>query len=72
MGPMRFDTATDRSVQGSLWVARQDLEAWLYRLPNVMDLDPLKMSCWLNERPSTIYGKWVWPEKAMLEAVAAF
>ncbi|MCL4471367.1 MAG: hypothetical protein M1547_09680 [Gammaproteobacteria bacterium] len=28
MGPIRFDTATDRSVQGSLRVARQDLEAW--------------------------------------------
>jgi hypothetical protein len=70
LGPMRFDTATDRSVQGSLRVAKQDLEAWLHRVPNVMDLDPLKMSCWLNERPSTIYGKWVWPEKAMLEAVA--
>ena len=70
LGPMRFDTATDRSVQGSLRVAKQDLEAWLYRVPNVMDLDPLRMSCWLNQRPSTIYGKWVWPEKAMLEAVA--
>jgi Domain of unknown function (DUF6933) len=71
LGPMRFDTATDRSVQGSLRVAKQDLMAWLYRVSNVMDLDPLKMSFWLNERPSTIYGKWVWPEKAMLEAVAA-
>lgn len=70
LGPMRFDTATDRSVQGSLRVAKQDLEAWLYRVPNVMDLDPLRMSCWLNQRPSTIYGKWVWPERAMLEAVA--
>jgi len=70
LGPMRFDTATDRSVQGSLRVAKQDLEAWLVRVPNVMDLDPLKMSCYLNERPATVYGKCVWPEKAMLEAVA--
>ncbi len=71
IGPMRFDTATDRSVQGSLRVARQDLEAWLYRVPNVMDMDPLKVSCWLNERPTTVYGKCLWPEKAMLEVVAA-
>ncbi|MGA7181149.1 MAG: hypothetical protein WBX11_16405 [Thiobacillaceae bacterium] len=71
LGPMRFDTATDRSVQGSLRVAKQDLEAWLYRVPNVMDLDPLAMSCRLNERPATVYGKWVWPGKAMLEAVTA-
>ena len=70
LGPMRFDMATDRSVQGSLRVAKQDLEAWLYRVPNVMDLDPLAVSCDLNERPATVYGKWVWPEKAMLEAVA--
>lgn len=70
LGPMRFDTATDRSVQGSLRVAKLDLEAWLYDVPNVMALDPLAMSCRLNERPATVYGKWVWPEKAMLEAVA--
>lgn len=70
LGSVRFDTSTDRSVQGSLRVAKQDLEAWLYRVPNVMDLDPLKVSCWLNERPTTVYGKCLWPEKAMLEAVA--
>lgn len=70
LGPMRFDTATDRSVQGSLRVAKQDLEAWLYDVPNVMDLDALKVSCRLNQRPTTVYGKWGWPEKAMLEAVA--
>lgn len=70
LGPMRFDTATDRSVQGSLRVARQDMEAWVYSVPNVMDVDALKVSRWLNERPATVYGKWVWPEKAMLEAVA--
>jgi hypothetical protein len=70
LGPVQFDTATDRSVQGSLRVAKQDLEAWLYRVPNVMELDPLTVSCKLNERPATVYGKWVWPGKAMLEAVA--
>lgn len=70
LGPMRFDMTTDRSVQGSLRVAKLDLEAWLYDVPNVMDLDPLAMSCRLNKRPATIRGKWVRPEKAMLEAVA--
>ena len=44
LGPMRFDTVTDRSVQGSLRVAKQDMEAWLDRVPNVMDLDPLAVS----------------------------
>ena len=70
LGPLRFDTATDRSVQGSMRMAKQDVEAWLYQVPNVMDLDPLKVSCHLNDRPTTVYGKYVWPVKAMLEAVA--
>lgn len=71
LGPMRFDTAIDRSVQGSLRVAKWDLEAWVYQVTNVMDLDPFAMSCKLNERPATVYGKVVWPDRAMLEAVAA-
>lgn len=70
LGSMHFDTATDRSVQGSLRVAKQDLEAWVYQVPNVMDLDPLAMSCRLNERPATVYGKLVWPDRTMLEVVA--
>lgn len=71
LGPARFDTATDRSVQGSIRIARQDLEAWVYEVPNVMDLDPVAMSCRLNERPTTIRGKWLWPRKVMLGAVEA-
>ena len=70
LGPVRFDTAIDRSVQGSLRVARLDLEAWLYDAPNVMDLDPLAMSCKLTDRPATMRGKWIRPDKMMLEAVA--
>ncbi|MEW6560475.1 MAG: hypothetical protein AB1412_09800 [Pseudomonadota bacterium] len=71
LGPVRFDTATDRSVQGSLRVASQDLEAWVYRAPHGMDLDPLAASCWLNQRPTTVRGKWLWPDQAMRNAVAA-
>jgi len=70
LGPIRFDAATDRSVQSSLRVARRDLAAWLVRMDNVVNLDPLAVSCQLNERPGTVYGRWVWPAKAMLEAVA--
>lgn len=70
LGPLCYDTATDRSVQGSLRIAQQDLEALLYRVPDVMDIDPVAASCHLNERPATVYGKLVWPDKAMLEAVA--
>jgi hypothetical protein len=71
LGPARFDTATDRSVQASLRVATQDLEAWVYQVPNVMHLDPLAMSCRLNERPVTVYGKLVWPVESMRELVSS-
>jgi hypothetical protein len=56
-------------VQGSLRVAKQDLEAWVVQVSNVLELDPLKVSCWLNERPTTVYGKVLWPEQAMRERV---
>ena len=72
LGRVRYDTMTDRSVQGSLRVATWDLEARLYhRVPNVMNLDPLAVSCRLNERPATIYGKLVWPDRAMRALVEA-
>lgn len=71
LGPVRFDTATDRSVQGSLRVAKQELEAWLDDVPNVMELDPLAVSCRLNQRPATVHGKWLWPDRAMRAVVAA-
>ena len=65
LGPIRYDTATDRSVQGSVNVARRDPEAMLYRESNVMDLDPLAVSIRLNERPVTVHGNLLWPAKAM-------
>jgi hypothetical protein len=71
LGRVRYDTATDRSVQGSLRVAKQDLEAMVHRVPNVMALDPLATSCQLSDRPATIHGKWVRPEKAMLGLIGA-
>jgi len=71
LGQLRYDTATDRSVQGSMRVAKQDLEAWLYRVSNVMELDAIAVSCWLNDRPATIYRKLVWPDRAMRELVVA-
>jgi hypothetical protein len=71
LGPVRYDTATDRSVQGSMRVAKQDLEAWVYRISNVMVLDPLAAAAWLNDRPAKIHGKLVWPGPAMRERVEA-
>ena len=71
LGPMCFDTVTDRSVQGSLRVARFDAEAWVYQAPNVMDIDILALSCWLNQRPTMARGLLVWPDRAMLQLVEA-
>ncbi len=71
LSPMRFDTATDRSVQGSLRVARRGLEVRLYDVRHGRDLDPLALSCRLNERPATVCGQWVRLSKALLDPVAA-
>ena len=70
VGPIRFDTAIDRSVQGSLRTAREDLEALAMCVPNVMSLDPIEVSCQLSHKPTTSRGKSLWPAQAMLEAVA--
>lgn len=70
LGPLHCDTTVDRSVQGSLRVAIQDLEALLWEVPNVLELDPMKASCWLNQRPSTIRGRWVHPDRDMLHRIA--
>jgi hypothetical protein len=71
LGPARYDTATSRSVQGTIRVAQQDLDALLGRVENVIDLDSVAVSRDLNHRPTTIFGRWLWPDKAMREAVAA-
>ncbi len=70
LGSMRFDTATDRSVLGSLNISASDTEVWLQREANVMDIDPLAVSCKLNGRPMTLRGKTIWPAKAMRELVS--
>lgn len=69
LGPMRCDTATDRSVQGSLRVAKWDAEAWVYRAPNVLDVDPLALSIHLNGRPTMARGQLIWPDRAMRQLV---
>jgi hypothetical protein len=70
LGPLCVDPQTDRSVLGSLRVAGQDLKLGaLDRATNVMELDPIATSRWLNERPCRIYNRLVWPEQAMQEIV---
>ena len=67
--PLQFDTTCDRSVQGTMRVARQDLDAYLMRVPDVMDL-PIYTTCVrLNQRPVSVKGMketdFLWPEMEM-------
>lgn len=68
MGPLAFDTATDRSAQGSIRIVQQALE-WMATDVSVMDLDPLAVSCRLTQRPATIHGKSLWPDRVMFDTV---
>lgn len=69
MGKGFFDTATDRSVLGALRQARSDMDGYLSDYGNIMDVDPVALVRWLNDRPVSARGVWLWPEKDMLELV---
>jgi hypothetical protein len=68
MGPFRYDTTTDRSVQGTIRIIHTVDLAWL--AGKNTDLDPLAVSCKLSHRPTTVHGQSLWPDLVMLEAVA--
>jgi hypothetical protein len=70
LGPLQMDRNTDRSVLASMNRVAGDLQFGLLReAANVMELDPIKTSLWLNDRPCTIHKRWIWPDKAMREIV---
>lgn len=70
-GAPRFDTATDRSVLGSMTIARWDLEGMLMRVGNVLDIDPVLASRHLNERPAMAGRVLHWLEREMVERVTS-
>lgn len=70
LGAVRFDTATDRSVLGSMRIVSEELLAYVWNVPNVLDADPLALSCRLTDRPATVRGKWIRPRERLLELVA--
>jgi len=70
LGPCEFDTETDRSVLGSMRVARQDLEAYLWDFPNVLMMDPVEASRRLTRRPVSVRGKHFWPQDRLRDLVA--
>lgn len=70
LGPTRFDMATDRSVLGSMRIVRQELEGHIARVPNVLMLDPVALALDLCDRPTAIRGKWIRPDRLLLDLVA--
>lgn len=68
LGPMQFDRNTDRSVLGSLRTADIDL-SWLIQDEHVLDCDLLAIALKLNDRPTSVKGRWLHPAKAMLEHI---
>jgi hypothetical protein len=71
MGPVLFDTATDRSVLGTLNQSRSDFDHFISDYRNILDVDPVIAARWLNHRPLTARGTWLWPDKSMLELVSS-
>ena len=50
-------------------VARQNLEAYLCKSPNVRMMNPVEVSCRLMRRPVSDRGKRFWPQDRLLELV---
>ena len=70
LGPMTIDRKTDRSVLGVIRIAAQDVEVgFLQHAPHVLMLDPLKVTHWLNQRPVTVYGKFIRPDELMRQSL---
>jgi len=70
--PLQFDTQCDRSVQGTMRIASDDLNSILWNTPNLTDLRsaPLySISALLNNRPVRTKhlktSNCIWPDKEM-------
>ena len=71
MGPASFDTATDRSVLGTLNQSRFEFDFFLDDYNHILEVDPLIAARWFNHRPLTARGKWLWADKEMLALVSS-
>ncbi|AMO58364.1 DUF6933 domain-containing protein [Endozoicomonas montiporae] len=69
-GDLQADTSTDRSVQGSMRVAAEDLKFYFAR-ESIIDVPHADIQQWLNRRPLTVKGRkdTLWPDKAMKKLV---
>ncbi|WNB75368.1 DUF6933 domain-containing protein [Methylomonas koyamae] len=69
LAPCRFDTACDRSVQGTMNQMAGDLEHRLwFDNARLDDLSSYATGAWLSDRPCTVKGQkdCIWPNRAML------
>ena len=72
LGPVVFDSHTDRSVLSSLTQMKFMLDARVEAVEDVMLLNPLSVTRWLCHTPVNAKGvNTTWPDEAMLERVAA-
>jgi hypothetical protein len=70
LDPLQFDTHCSRSVQGTMRVTMEDLEAFVFNdFANVMEAPIYTTSVRLNQRPVTVKGQrdCIWPDRAMKE-----
>ena len=72
LGAARFDSSIDRSVLSAMNIVIADeLYPRVARVPNVLDLDPVALSCEMSDRPTRVRGRLLWPDRRMLEIVAS-
>jgi hypothetical protein len=71
VGPAQFDSATDRSVLGTINQSYYDFDSFLADYTNVLEVDAIIAAHWLNDRPVTARGKWLWPDKSMLDLIGS-
>lgn len=71
MGPAQFDTVTDRSVLGTMNQSRSEFDYFIADYSNILEVDPIIAARWFNKRPLTARGKWLWPDKSMLELLGS-
>lgn len=64
LGPVQSDRHTDRSVLGSMRTADLDL-SWMIHDQHVLDCNPLAIARKLNERPASVRGRWIFPDREM-------
>ena len=72
LGPMALDTKTDRSVQGTIRMALEDIKySFRIHVKSIMDVDLRELTTFLNDRPCTVHKKYVWPSREMKASIQA-